>query len=321
MDKSIWLFPGQGSQKAGMGRAYLEAFPTVGAILDRAAQITDLPLRELCLKSADAELCKTENAQPTLFSLSYAIAQVLLEKQAPKPILCGGHSLGHFTALACCGALAFADAARLVALRGRLMAQAGQRCPGGMLAVLNLDADKISAVLSSLSSPTWIANRNLRNQTVISAARADLNTTIKALSAAGGRCIPLNVSGAFHSPLLDEEAAEFSQSITALEIHPPQIPILSNAEGAILHDVDAIREDLRAHMTRQVDWVAVMDAIQAVSANQVLEVGPGRVLKGMIMRHSPDTKVYSTDNPKAILRLFMDKKVRIDSTSCLQTSI
>ena len=294
------VFPGQGSQYAGMGCALMD-LPAVAAAVEECAAATELPIMDYVSSTPDAELRETERAQPAIFALSLGLARVLLEAGI-RPDLLAGHSAGHFAALAVSGALCPRDAARLVARRGRLMAAAGRRRPGGMGVVRGLDSRMVAEVLDGSGLPLWPANVNLSDQVAVAGARDALDEARRLLTDAGGQWIRLDVSGAFHSPLLDEEAAEFATVVDTLDIGEPSAPILRNRDGAALTRPECIREDLKRHMTGPVRWVSVMETLLDTGVDLVLETGPGRVLTGLMKRHARGFPVLNTGTLRSLRR-------------------
>ncbi|MCW8166676.1 ACP S-malonyltransferase [Verminephrobacter aporrectodeae subsp. tuberculatae] len=297
-----FLFPGQGSQCAGMGRALIEQQSVARAVIEAAADACGLPLLDYCLKTSDAALRATERAQPALFALGLAIATALREQGVPAPAVYGGHSLGHFTALAASGALSPHDTARLVAARSQLMAKAGARCAGGMTVALDTPNDALDAALLESGLRIWRANDNLPGQTVLSGAAEDLPTAEALIAACGGRFKRLNVSGAFHSPLLDEEAAQFAELVNALPFATPHAAVVRNRDGELMYDAATLRADLRSHMTAPVRWVAVMDNLRRQGLVGGIECGPGKVLKGLMLQYVPGLPVFESENPRAFSR-------------------
>ena len=300
MVTTAMVFPGQGSQSAGMGRGFAE-LPAVAATIEECAEEAALPIMDYVLGTPDPELRETERAQPAIFALSLGLARVLLDRGV-RPVLLAGHSVGHFTALAVSGALRPGDAARLVAERGRLMAAGGRRRPGGMGVVRGLDVRTVAEALEGSGLPLWPANVNLSDQIAVAGAREALDEAQRLLTGLGGRWIRLNVSGAFHSPLLDEEAAEFAARVDAVDVGEPSIPILRNRDGAALTRPECIREDLKGHMTGPVRWVAVMEALPGAGVELVVETGPGRVLTGLMKRQARGLPVMSTETPDSLER-------------------
>ena len=294
------VFPGQGSQRAGMGRG-LTDLPAVAAAVEECSAHTGLPIMEYLLDTPDAALRETERAQPAIFALSLGLARALLD-EGVRPVLFAGHSVGHFAALAASGALRPGDAARLVARRGRLMAAAGRRRPGAMGVVHGLDSRTVAEALHESGLPLWPANVNLADQIAVAGARDALEAGRRLLTDLGGRWVALDVSGAFHSPLLEAEAADFAAVVETLEIGEPSAPVLRNRDGAALAGPRSIREDLQGHMTGPVRWVAVMDALLGDGVGLVIETGPGKVLTGLMMRHARRLPAVSTGAPRLYRR-------------------
>ena len=300
MVKTAVVFPGQGTQSAGMGRGLVD-LPAVARTIEQCAEDTALPILDFVLNTPDTALRETERAQPAIFSLSFGLARAVLDAGV-RPVLFAGHSIGHFAALAMSGALRPADAARLIAARGRLMAAGGARRPGGMGVVHGLDSRTVAEALDASGLPLWPAVVNLPRQITVSGDRRALEEGRRLLTALGGRWHTLNVSGAFHSPLLDAEAEKFAALAQTLDIAEPSAPILRNSDGAALTRPECIREDLTRHMTGPVLWVAIMDTLLDSGVELVLETGPGRVLTGLVRRHARGLASMSTETPCALHR-------------------
>lgn len=298
-----FLFPGQGAQFFGMGRELIDKNPVVHDVIDRIAQACDLPIFDYCLKTPATTLCKTEVVQPAIFALSVGIASALQAQGIPQPSVFCGHSLGHFSALVASGALELEDAACLVATRGRLMAQAGSRAPGGMVVSLGVPSATLDHAILEAKLSLWRANDNLSEQIVLSCALKDLPAAEALITACGGRFKRLNVSGAFHCPLLNEEAAQFVKCVDRLKFLPPRALLIRNRDGVLMRDVEAMRSDLRSHMTAPVSWIHVMDRLKSEGVSTCIECGPGKVLKGLMLRHFPDLPVFETEMPKAFFRV------------------
>ena len=300
MVKTALVFPGQGTQSAGMGRGLVD-LPAVAEIIEECASDMNLPIREFMLNTPDAGLRPTERAQPAIFALSLALARVVLDAGV-RPSLFAGHSIGHFAALAASGALPARDAARLIAARGRIMAAGGLRRCGGMGAVLGLDCPTVARTLQASGLALWPAVVNLPRQIAVSGDRDGLEEGRRLFVALGGRWRRLNVSGAFHSPLLCEEARTFATLVSALDVAVPSAPVLRNRDGAALTRPRCIRDDLKRHMTDRVHWVAIMERLLRDGTELVIETGPGKVLTGLLRRHVPGLAVVSTESPDALHR-------------------
>ena len=298
--RTALVFPGQGAQSAGMGRGLVN-LPAVTETVEQCSAQSALPILGYLLNTPDAELCATERAQPAIFALSVGLARAVLDAGV-RPVLFAGHSIGHFAALTVSGALRPDDAARLIAERGRLMAAAGARRPGGMGVVLGLDSRTVVDTLDTSGLPLWPAVINLPRQITVSGDRNALEEGRRLFTGIGGRWRTLNVSGAFHSPLLEDEAEQFAILAETLEIAVPSAPILRNRDGAMLIQPECIREDLKRHMTGPVRWVAVMERLFDAGLGLVIETGPGRVLTGLIRRHARGLPIVSTETPCALHR-------------------
>ena len=300
MVRTALIFPGQGTQSEGMGRG-LTALPTVAETIEQCSVHTSLPILEFVRDTPDAELRETERAQPAIFALSVGIARTVLDRGV-RPALFAGHSVGHLAALVVSGALRLDQAARLVAQRGRLMAAGGRRRPGGMGVVHGLDSRTVADALGASGLELWPAVINLPRQITVSGERGALEEGRRLLTGLGGRWRALNVSGAFHSPLLDAEDRELAALVDALDIGEPSAPILRNCDATSLTRPRCIREDLKRHMTGLVHWVAAMDALRGAGIGLAIEAGPGRVLAGLMKRHARALPVMSTDSPCALDR-------------------
>lgn len=308
--KTAWIFPGQGAQTARMGQKFLgrAVFETV---LDTIDEVSGRPVRDFVLEMGEPELRRTDRAQLAIFAMSMGIAACLRE-EGLSPYIAAGHSLGHFSALTAVGALGLEEATLLVATRGQLMLYSGERRQGGMSVVQGLDAHAVETALRSAGVQVWLANLNLAEQIVVSGAAEDMDRTRLAIAEAGGKWIALNVSGAFHSPLLDNEARFFADKIADLDLRDPDCPVISNATGDLLDSAESIRADLVGHMTGQVCWCAVMDHIAALRPDQVIEIGPGKVLTGLFLRHAPEYRPLSTGLPTLLERAIQAHRPMIE---------
>lgn len=316
MMSMVWMFPGQGAQSARMGLRFMErrAFANVIA---QCEAVTGRPIAELVQSCAEGDLMRTDRAQLAIFAMSMGIL-ACLQESGQSPDLVAGHSLGHFSALVAADVLTLDDAALLVDARGRFMRHGGQRSAGGMAVVQGLPSADVAQVLTQTGLMVWPANLNLADQTVVSGTITALPAAREAILAAGGRWVPLNVSGAFHSPLLQPEAKAFARHIADVVMTTPQMPVISNADGRLMQDVATIRADLTGHMTGQVHWTAVMDQIAAHHPQTVVEVGPAKVLTGLMLRHAPQLRPLSTGLPPLLDRAVTAISARGDISSDLQ---
>jgi [acyl-carrier-protein] S-malonyltransferase len=277
-----FLFPGQGSQKVGMASDLHQAHESVRARFAEANLALGRDLSGLCFNGPEDELKATQNTQPALFTVESAIVDVLAAKGVT-PAFTAGHSLGEYSALYAAGVFSFGDGLALVARRGELMARAGQKKPGAMAAVIGLAVEKIREVLGGVSAGVVVpANQNTPEQTVISGEVAAVNQACELLKQAGAKkAILLPVSGAFHSPLMQEAADEFAIVLKTVQFRKPRCPVIANVTARPESDPAVLRELLVKQLVSPVRWVESMACLAQVAAGDAYEVGPGSVLKGL----------------------------------------
>jgi [acyl-carrier-protein] S-malonyltransferase len=298
-----FLFPGQGSQKLGMGADLAEAFPIAKATFEEANQILGLSISELAWEGPEEELNDTANTQPALMVHSIAALR-LLNDQFPElnPSAVAGHSMGELSALVAAGALPFADALSLVRTRGELMKQAGQANPGGMAAILGLaipDVEKLCASSSSDDEVVQVANDNCPGQVVISGHRAAVDRAVTNAKEAGAkRALPLAVSIAAHSPLMLSIETKFIAAVEAAPITDPHIPIVGNVQASTLQSAQAIREDLNAQLNARVRWTESVQAMRAMGIDTFIEIGSGSVLLNLVKRIDRASTRIALGNPE-----------------------
>ena len=303
--KAAYVFPGQGSQSTGMGLDLCSNNPLAKEVFDEADASLGFPLSRLCFQGPEEELTKTHNVQPAILVVSVACLKVL-EKAAiadfPSPTFVAGHSLGEYTALVAAGALGLADAVLLVRERGRLMYEAGLRNPGSMLAVIGLDEEAVKDV--SLQSGTEISNINCPGQIVISGAAQALAEANKLAKTRGARAlIPLKVSGAFHSALMEPVIAEFSRVVSDVRFRPARVPVISNVTARPLTGVDSIKEELVKQLRNCIRWQGSVEYMMDSGVTTFYEIGPGRVLSGLIRRINSELQVFNISGIEDIAQL------------------
>ena len=279
----------------GMGLSVYEAYPSARAVFDEADATLGFPISKLCFEGPSQELTKTINVQPALVATSTAClkaAQQALGSKLPAPAFLAGHSLGEYTALAAADSLSLGDALRLVRERGRLMYEAGLKNPGSMMAVIALDRIPLQEVCAEAG--VEISNVNAPGQLVISGAVDKLRIAAELAKQRGARrVIPLNVSGAFHSTLMDPVLDEFSRFMESFEFRAPRIPIVSNVTALPLTDGGAIREELLSQLRRCIQWQPSVEYMAGKGVTTFYEIGPGTVLSGLIRRISPETQTIN----------------------------
>lgn len=282
------LFPGQGSQFVGMGKDLAEAFPEARSVFEEADEALGTALSRLCWEGPEEELTSTINAQPAILVHSAAVWRVL-SARVPDVALAAGHSLGEFSAYHAAGSLAFADAVRTVRRRGELMLRSGTERPGTMAAVLGLDdaaAEEVCRAASEGGAGVVVAaNYNAPGQIVVSGdVEAVRRLEERAREAGAKRVIPLNVSGAFHSPLMAVAEPGLRAQLESVELRTPAFEIVSNVTAAPVRETAEARDLLVRQLTSPVRWVASMRAMLEAGVSEFLELGPGGVLAGLLRR-------------------------------------
>jgi [acyl-carrier-protein] S-malonyltransferase len=284
--KIAFLFPGQGSQSVGMGRNLAERFPAAAETFAEADDACGFPLSRLCFEGPDEELKLTENTQPGILTVSVAALRVLTA-HGVQPALAGGHSLGEWSAHVAAGTLNFADAVRAVKARGRAMQEAVPAGQGAMAAVLALDAARVAEACAEAVAETGLvvaaANLNSPGQTVISGARAAVERAAALAKAAGARrAVMLPVSAPFHCALMEPAQEEVARVLAALDLAEPRFPVAANVTGELLTTAEAARDALIRQVTGTVRWVDCVHAMVGAGATVFIEVGPGKVLGGLL---------------------------------------
>jgi [acyl-carrier-protein] S-malonyltransferase len=285
----------------GMGKALYEASAAARRVFDQADETLGFPLSRMCFHGPADELEDTINAQPAILTMSIAALEALRERLAEaghrvEPAVVAGHSLGEFTALVAAGVIDFPSGLQLVRERGRLMKEAGEVSPGGMAAVIGLDAKTLSAVCEDAAdgSVIIVANDNCPGQTVISGEIAALLRAMELAKEAGAKRVArLGISIASHSPLMERASAGLSDILSRLEMLSPQFPVVGNVTGTAMLSVEDVRQELAHHVERPVNWTrSVMEMVNG-GATTFIEVGPGQVLSGLIRRINRDVTTLS----------------------------
>ena len=308
MTTSAFVFPGQGSQSVGMGQALVAMSPAAAAVFAAADAALDQPISALAWDGPAEVLDRTENAQPALLVTSIAYLAAVRERWAalgmaePDIAFAAGHSMGQYSALVATGVLSLDDGIRLVRERGRLMQASGSGRDGAMAAILGLDDARLPALVerSSALGTFGVANRNAPGQVVVSGERAAIEAAAEIARELGARkAIVLPVSVAAHSPLMAEAADGMRRVLADVEFHDPTIPLLANADARTITTAAGARAELVDHLTAGVDWIAAVERMTAAGVDTFIEVGPGRVLTGLIRRIAPDATTIPLDDPSS----------------------
>jgi [acyl-carrier-protein] S-malonyltransferase len=278
-----FVFPGQGVEFIGMGEDYCKRFAIARTLFGVASERMGLDLRVIMAKGPARTLAQAEIAQPVVFTMNLVIASLLAERGI-NPSLAAGHSLGQFAAVTVAGAMDFSSALDLVIARGQYLQECNTQANGGMMAVDMLSRDVIEATIAEFNTELWISNFNAPSQCVVSGRKPALWQLKKALDRLGGNCRWLNVPGPAHSPLMKPAADKLSAKIDTLPLRDPRIAVLASASGLPLADAAAIRAELHRHMLMPVNWVAVLRRLLECGT-RLIQVGPGRVLKGLALRN------------------------------------
>jgi len=303
MGKMAFLYPGQGSQRVGMGADLLEARPEViERFFAAATDASGLDIRTLCLEGPIEELTRTEVAQPALFAVSMAMTE-LAREAGLQPDFVAGHSLGEYTAAVAAGCLSPADGIALVSERGQRMAEIQSQRPGTMGAVIGLPAEQVSELCETARAAGSVAPANLNTptQTVVSGEEAAVVKLLELAEAAGAeRAIRLQVGAAFHSELMEPVQTALAEKMQGLDWKDPNPPLVSNASAKTVDSATGVREALVAQIASPVLWVDCVRTLVDAGVTSFLELGSGRVLSGLVRQVEPEAETFAADSPKKL---------------------
>jgi [acyl-carrier-protein] S-malonyltransferase len=301
VSKIAFLFPGQGAQHVGMGKRIAETFPAAQALYDRARGILGYDLARLCFEGPADELDSTVISQPALFVTSLAALEQLRAESPEVVLACemtAGLSLGEYTALVFAGALSLEDGLRVVQRRGEAMQQAADKTPSGMVSALLLEREKVLELCQEAQSAgkLYVANYLCPGNIVLSGENAACERLAELVDQAGGKAVPLAVAGAFHTSIMKPADARLAEALAGVPIKKPEIPTVSNVDAAVHEDPDEIRDLLVRQVVSPVLWEDSVRAMLAHGVDEFYEIGPGKVLRGLLKRIDRKVTCYTVND-------------------------
>jgi [acyl-carrier-protein] S-malonyltransferase len=291
-----YLFPGQGSQKPGMGLDLYNNFEAAKEVFLQADEALGFPISKLCFEGPEEELRQTNNAQPALVTMSCACYRaafsIMAKEKVPNPAFLAGHSLGEYTALVFAGVLDFPTTVKLARERGRLMNEASKQEAGSMAAILGMDESVVKVLCQETG--TWLANINCPGQLVISGPKESVEKAVAIAPARGAsRAVVLQVSGAFHSPLMRPAAEGLAEYISRLSFKTPTAPIVANTSAQPLTEPGAIKDELLKQLLSSVQWQRSIEYMIDKGVSTFIEIGAGKVLTGLVKRINKNTNTLN----------------------------
>jgi [acyl-carrier-protein] S-malonyltransferase len=298
--KIAYVFPGQGSQIVGMGQELYQSSREAKQVFEEADQALQYPLSRLCFEGPENELRETINAQPAILTVSIACLMAASEINGTmKPAIVAGHSLGEYTAMVAANVLEFADAVRLVRERGRLMQEAGKTQPGGMAAIIGLDEATVEEIC--METGAQIANINCSGQVVVSGPKVTVARSIDLAQSRGAvGAVPLEVSAAFHSVLMEPTVEGMARAISQIDFRPPEVPIVANSTAKPVTTINEVKEEILHQLCHCVQWQPSVEYMVEAGVSTFIEIGPGVVLSKLIKRISRQVQVLNMGDLESI---------------------
>jgi [acyl-carrier-protein] S-malonyltransferase len=302
MKKTVFLFPGQGSQHVKMGKDFHDNYAIARELFEQASNALDMDLKKLCFEGPEADLIQTENVQPAVTLINITCFQVL-KQEGITPIASAGHSLGEYSALFAGNVINFFDLMKLVKYRGAFMKEAAENNPGGMVAILGLEIDKIARICKGVKDICYaeIANHNSPKQVIVTGEKTGLEKVSELAVKNGAKLtVPLKVSGPWHSKFMAEAKEKLKKVIIDCTFKKPSIPIISNVTANYESEPDNIKTNLINQVTSPVLWLDSIEKFIRDGYTTFVEVGPGRVLRGLIKDINREVNVFNVENMKAL---------------------
>jgi [acyl-carrier-protein] S-malonyltransferase len=305
MEKVAFIFPGQGSQYVGMGKEFFENFRQARDVFQEADDVLHLPISSLCFQGPEEALKLTENTQPAVLTTSIAVLRVLQAEKGVVPRLSAGHSLGEYSALVVSGALAFADAVQIVRLRGRFMQEAVPVGEGAMAAILGMERGQVEKLCEEAAQGEVLtpANFNCPGQIVIAGHAKAIERAMERVKREGKKAVFLPVSAPFHSPLMKPAGERLEKALEGIPIQDLKIPVVTNVEAEINQSKERVKELLVNQVWSPVRWEESMQKISGDGIEQTLEIGPGKVLSGLMKRINSKVETKNIEDIQTLKKI------------------